>query len=147
MDSSPVNHGNTASLWVVGCAPNLLLMTWIVCCSQGSEIRASTMWVQQKMQMNIIDNSLFYITSHHSANYVNFLKSFAFSRVTITVWLTSKILPKRWPHIFHGTAEQAKCSFHGHYLFGVCVICPVWLFFLRKNHKSARKRMMHLWRV
>jgi hypothetical protein len=37
MDSSPVNHGNTASLSVVGWrAPNLLLMTWIVHCSQGS---------------------------------------------------------------------------------------------------------------
>jgi hypothetical protein len=44
MDSSPVNHGNTASLSVVGQrVSNLLLMTWIVCCSQGSEIRASTM--------------------------------------------------------------------------------------------------------
>jgi hypothetical protein len=37
MDSSPVNHGNMASLSVVGWhASNLLLMTWIVCCSQGS---------------------------------------------------------------------------------------------------------------
>jgi hypothetical protein len=37
MDSSPVNHGNMASLSVVGRrVPNLLLMTWIVRCSQGS---------------------------------------------------------------------------------------------------------------
>jgi hypothetical protein len=68
MDSSPGNHGNIASLSVVGWhAPKWLLMTWIVCCSQGSEIRASTMWVQQKCKWTqlIILYVLYYVTSFH----------------------------------------------------------------------------------